>query len=155
MEKLEVRIVDLKPFTYISALGFGPSPEGIAHKKIADFLKAHNLLEGYGETRRHFGFNNPNPSAGSPNYGYEIWVEVDEDVKPEGDLSKGTFSGGLYAVTRMTNVETIGEVWHKLVAWRESSPYKHAKHQWLENLFNPLEPDPRKLIFDLYLPISR
>jgi DNA gyrase inhibitor GyrI len=153
MEKLEVRIIDLKPFTFISSYGFGPSPEAIAHTKIVEFLKANHLLDGYGDKYRHFGFNNPNPSHGSPNYGYEIWVEVDEAVMPDGDLRKGKFEGGLYAVTRLTGVENIGDVWHQLVAWRENSKYRHGRHQWLENLFNPLEPDPSKLVFDIYLPI--
>jgi len=154
MSNLDVRIVKLEPMRMASAYGFGASPEGMAHKKMNTFLKVKNMLEGYGTKHRHFGFNNPNPSSGSPNYGYEIWVEVSLDLEPEGDIRIVDFCGGLYAVTRFQNLENIGRVWKELVRWREGSKYKPAHHQWLENLHNPMETDPAKLIFDLYLPIS-
>jgi effector-binding domain-containing protein len=154
MSKPEVRIVKLEPMRVASAHGFGASPEGIAHKKMYAFLEKNNLLEGYGTKRRHFGFNNPSPSAGSPNYGYEIWVEVGAEVQPEGEIRIQEFCGGLYAVTRFENLENIGRVWQELVSWRDGSPYKPAHHQWLENLHNPLEKYPGKYVFELYLPIS-
>lgn len=110
MSELDVRIVRLEPMRLASAHGFGASPEGIAHEKMQTFLKSKNLLDGYGSQRRHFGFNNPDPSPGSPNYGYEIWVEVESDVEPAGDIRIVDFSGGLYAVTRFENLENIGRV---------------------------------------------
>jgi DNA gyrase inhibitor GyrI len=154
MNKLDVRIVNLEPMRLASAYGFGSSPEAMAGTKMTAFLKSRNLLEGYGTRRRHFGFDNPIPSAGSPNYGYEIWVEVGPDVEPEGDIRIIDFCGGLYAVTRFENLENIGRVWQELVRWREGSKYKPAHHQCLENLHNPMEADPKKYVFELYLPIS-
>ena len=154
MSKLDVRIVKLEPMLVASAYGFGPSPEGMAGDKMMAFLKAKNLLEGYGTKHRHFGFNNPNPAPGSPNYGYEIWVEVEKGTEPQGDIRIVNFPGGLYAVTRFENLDNIGRVWGELVQWREASKYKEAYHQWLEHLHNPLETDPAKYIFELYLPIS-
>ncbi len=153
MSDLDVRIVSLEPMRVASALGFGPNPEELAHKKMLAFLQANDLLEGYGERYRHFGFNNPSPSAGSPNYGYEIWVTVPADVLGQGEVEIKHFSGGLYAVTHFENLENIGRVWHELVAWREHSPYQRGQHQWLENLLNPLETDPTRYVFDLYLPV--
>jgi len=154
MSELEVRIVRLEPMRVVSAYGFGSSPEGIASDKMNAFLKSKGMLEGYGKDFISYGFNNPNPSAGSPNYGYEIWVPVPQDVGPEDDIRVVEFEGGLYAVTRVTNLEKIGQVWGELVTWRENSPYKKAFHQWLEGLLNPKEKDMTKLTFDLYLPIS-
>jgi DNA gyrase inhibitor GyrI len=154
MDNLDVRIVKLEPMRMASAYGFGSSPEDIAGEKMGNFLKAKNLLDELGKKYRSFGFNNPNPSAGSPNYGYEIWVDVGPDVEPEGDIRIVDFCGGLYAVTRFENLENIGRVWKELVRWREDSKYKPAHHQWLENLLNPRETDPVKLVFDLYLPIT-
>lgn len=154
MSRLEIRIVHLEALRVASAYGFGASPEAIAHEKMQNFLKAKNLLDGYGTKYRHFGFNNPNPSPGSPNYGYEIWTEVGPDVHPEGDIRIVDFSGGLYAVTRFENLENIGRVWGELAQWREASNYREAHHQWLENLINPLEADFTKYVFDLYLPIA-
>jgi len=154
MSKLDVRIVELEPMRMASAYGFGSSPEGMAHEKMNAFLEARNLLDGYGAKYRHFGFNNPNPSVGSPNYGYEIWVEVGAEVEPEGDIRIVDFCGGLYAVTRFENLENIGPVWKELAFWREGSKFKPGRHQWLENLLNPRETDLAKLVFDLYLPVA-
>ena len=154
MSKLDVRIETLPPMRVISAYGFGPQPEGLAADKMNAFLKAKGLLAGYGSAIPHYGFNNPSPSSGSPNYGYEIWAVVPPDVEPEGDLRVVMFSGGLYAVTRFENLENIGRVWSELVRWRENSPYLRASHQWLEHLLNPLENDQAKYVFELYLPIK-
>jgi hypothetical protein len=57
-------------------------------------------------------------------------------------------------VTRFEGLSKIGDVWHELVKWRESSPYKRAHHQWLEHFINPQETDLEKDVFDLYLPIT-
>lgn len=154
MSTLDVRIVKLEPMTVASAYGFGSSPEAMAHEKMNAFLKAHGMLDGYGTKHRHFGFNNPSPSVGSPNYGYEIWVEVDAGTEPQDDIRITHFHGGLYAVTRFENLNNIGRVWGELVKWRETSKYREATHQWLENLINPLETDITKYVFELYLPIS-
>ena len=154
MSQLDVRIETLPPMRVMSAYGFGAQPEGIAGSKMAAFLKAKGLLEGYGSTIPHYGFNNPSPSSGSPNYGYEIWAVTPPEVEPEGDLRTVMFDGGLYAVTRFENLENIGRVWQELVKWREHSHYREACHQWLEHLLNPLEKDPAKFVFELYLPIK-
>ncbi len=154
MNKLDVRIVRLESMRVASAYGFGDQPENMAHEKMMAFIKSNNMHEGYGSTYRHFGFNNPNPSPGSPNYGYEIWVTVPLDTQPEGDIRIIDFMGGLYAVTRFENLENITRVWQALIHWREDSPYKCAYHACLENLLNPLEPDYKKWIFDLYQPIA-
>ena len=45
---------------------------------------------------RLFGFNNPDPSAGSPNYGYEVWIVVDRDeMTPEDGVEIKAIPGGL------------------------------------------------------------
>ena len=42
----------------------------------------------------------------------------------------------------------------ELSKWRDNSPYQCASGQYLERLFNPLENDPAKYVFELYLPIK-
>ena len=75
MNTLDVRLVTLAPMRVASFYGFGPSPELVAWEKLMAWSRPKGLLDG--PTRaRIFGFNNPNPSAGSPNYGYEFWIEV-------------------------------------------------------------------------------
>jgi DNA gyrase inhibitor GyrI len=66
MSDMNVRIVNLPPMRVVSINGFGEGPEGIAFDKMKAWAQAHNLLE---EPHRLFGYNNPNPSPGSPNYG--------------------------------------------------------------------------------------
>ncbi|MBZ0307301.1 MAG: GyrI-like domain-containing protein, partial [Anaerolineae bacterium] len=146
----EVRIVRLEPMQIASAHGFGTQPEMQAWEKIFVFVRGIDL-----KTRRFFGFNNPNPAPGSPNYGYEQWVTVPPEAQPEGEVEIKTFEGGLYAVTRC-RLSSITEVWQQLVTWREDSPYKPAHHQWLEET---LTSDifqsggaVEDALFDLYLP---
>ncbi len=156
MNELEVRIVRLEPMRVASVWGFGESPEGQAWQKLEAWAKPKGLLDDP-EQHRIFGFNNPNPSAGSPNYGYELWIEVGPDVVPEGDTRILGFNGGLYAVTRCEvpkgQYHVIGETWKELVTWREDSQYKCGTHQWLEKSV-PTDAPGIEFILDLYLPIA-
>jgi DNA gyrase inhibitor GyrI len=98
MSELDVRIVKLEPMRVASAFGFGEQPEYEAWEKILTWAKSVGItdFEGY----RFFGFNNPSPSPGNPNYGYEQWMTVDADVQPGEGIDIKEFAGGLYAVTR-------------------------------------------------------
>ena len=152
MSEIEIKIVELPSMRMISAYGFGAEPEGIAWEKIMAFAENNNINLA-DDSITTYGFNNPNPSKGSPNYGYEIWLPVAEDVKPEGDLRIVDFTGGLYAITNFKGLENIGEVWHEMVRWREGSKYKPAYHQCLEELLTYYVP-PEEYVFNLYLPIA-
>ena len=152
MSKIEVKVVRLEPMRVASAYGFGKEPEGIAAEKMAAFAKKHNLYGGEKKPRT-FGFDNPTPSPGSPNYGYECWAEVDGTIKPDGDIRIQHFSGGLYAVTQFKNLHNIGKVWKQIVTWREDSQYKSGQHQWLEELLTPASAPIEEYVFNLYLPI--
>ena len=152
-KNIEVRIEKLDPMRMISAYGFGSEPERIASEKIIHFAKSKGLYM-EGKSLGTFGFNNPNPSAGSPNYGYEIWLPVGPEIQPEGDLRVVAFEGGLYAVTTFKNLNRIGEVWGQMVRWRETSKYKCGHHQWLEELLTPAGTPFEEYAFNLYLPIS-
>lgn len=149
-EALDVRIVTLAPMRIAYAHGFGPSPEGIAVNAIMTWARAHGALTG---KHRFFGFNNPDPSPGSPNYGYEQWITVEPDAEPSGDIRIKTFDGGLYAVTRC-KLANIGATWKALAAWRENSRYTHGHHQWLEEAITPFEPPYEEIVIDIYLPLA-
>jgi DNA gyrase inhibitor GyrI len=153
MSELDVRIVQLAPMRVLSAYGFGESPEAEAWQKLLAFVQTRGLLDG-AEKYRFFGFNNPNPAPGSPNYGYEQWITVGLDVIPEGDLELKDFSGGRYAVLRSAGVHTIAQDWQALATWREDSQYEAAHHQWLEELLTSPTAPFEEFAFDLFLPIA-
>lgn len=153
MSELEVRIVYLEPMLVAAAHGFGNNPESDAFRKIEKFATTHNLLD-EGKLAGTFGFNNPNPSPGSPNYGYEVWLPVSGDFTIEDDVQIKEVPGGLYAVTRFHGLQNIGDTWQQLVRWQEGSRYKYGSHQWLEHLLTPSGTPVEAYIFDLYLPIS-
>jgi DNA gyrase inhibitor GyrI len=155
MPELNVRIVELPPFRVASALGFGKEPEDKAWMKILTFLQEKGLRDGMAEMR-FYGFNNPDPSPGSPNYGYEQCVVVPEDVEGTEDVQIKTFPGGKYAVTRCTGIPNIHATWLALRAWREDSPYLYGSHQWLEQWVNPTTEgmDVETVVMDLFMPIT-
>jgi len=153
MSNLDVRIVEMEPLRVASALGFGESPENIAWDKIRAFARARGL-----DTAqvRFFGFNNPNPSPGSPNYGYEQWMTVGPEVQAEGDIVIKEIPARRYAVTQFKGLENIGRVWQELVLWFEDSPYHKPPHwcECLEELLTPLDAPFEEYEFNLYLPIA-
>jgi effector-binding domain-containing protein len=155
MSQLEVRIVKLPPMRVASALGFGTQPENQAWKMIQTFAKA-NGIDLKSEGVQTYGFNNPNPTPGSENYGYEIWLPVGPDIEAQEPIELKDVTGGTYAVTRFTGLSNIGRVCKELVAWFEDSPYVWPPNctQCLEGLLNPFQSDPEGFVFDLYLPIS-
>jgi hypothetical protein len=143
MNDLEVRVLTLDPLRVASAYGFGASPEAIAFEKMEAFAARNGLLV-EGRLPHTFGFNHPDPSPGSPNYGYEVWLPVAENVRAEGEIS----------IKNVTGIQHIGDVWQKLAQWCESSKYNYGNHQWLEHLLSPLDSPLEEYVFDLYLPIA-
>jgi AraC family transcriptional regulator len=156
MSESKVRIVELPPLRVASAQAYGPSPEEGAWEKLTAWAKPKGLLDDR-EAHRIFGFNNPDPSPGSPNYGYEFWIVVSPEVEPEGEIKIVDFPGGRYAVTRCEtrgDMEKIGEGWRRLVVWREKSAHGPAYHQWLEEFMGYTDEAEKELVLDLYMPIA-
>ena len=150
MTELSVRIVKLEPMVVASAYGFGDQPETQAWEKLLTWVKSRGLMV---EDHRLFGFNNPSPSPGSPNYGYEQWMTVSTEEKPTDEIEIKQFSGGLYAVTRCEGLQHITQIWKQLAVWREGSKYQEAPHQWLEECITPEAERLEDYVFDLYAPI--
>lgn len=149
---LEVRLIELTPMRVATCHVFGPSPERAAWEKLAEWAREKNLLT---EEARVYGFNNPDPAPGSPNYGYEVWLEVSPEVEGTEEIPIKEFPGGYYAVARAVGVEQIYPAWQKLVAWCEDSPYRIGNHQCLEGHINLDLENLEKLTLDLYLPIAK
>ena len=155
MVQLKVDIVDLPAMRVASALGFGKEPEMQAAEMIQSFAKKA-CIDQRGKGNETYGFNNPNPSPGSENYGYEIWLPVDPSVEAIEPIQIKQFPGGRYATTRFTGLSNIGRVWKELVAWVEDSPYAFGPNccQCLEKALSPFEPNVEKWIFELYLAVA-
>jgi DNA gyrase inhibitor GyrI len=155
MKLKDVRIVELPPMRVASALGYGEQPEDQAATMITQFARKIGLEPGSSDYRT-FGFNNPNPTPGSPNYGYEIWLVIGPDIEAEEPITIKDVPGGQYAVIRFTGLSRIGEYWRALAAWFEDSPYSYPAScpPGLEEVVNPTETDPEKWTFDLYFPID-
>ncbi len=134
-----------------ATLGYGPSPEGEAWDKMHAFLAEKGLDR---HDRRFFGFNNPDPSPGSPNYGYEQWVVVGPEIGGTADATIKDVPGGLYAVTACERLAVIGQVWKALATWVDDSPHECGNQQWLEELLTLDAVKEDDYAFDLYYPLA-
>ncbi|MFW9811678.1 MAG: effector binding domain-containing protein [Candidatus Thorarchaeota archaeon] len=162
-KELQVEIVQLDPMTVASVQAISKSPEDDAWKKLFAFAEPKGLLKDL-KKNPIFGFNNPDPSKGKEEYGYEFWIRIDPDMKLEEGVTKKEFGGGLYAVKRCNLTKEASPAslqehgglnsWVKLVEWQKASGYKMGKHQWLEKSVNPNKPD-EDLLLDLYMPIEK
>ncbi len=158
MTELEVRIVKLEPMRVASFHAYGADPEHDAAKNLVDWAKPLGMLDDP-EKYRIFGFDNPTPSPGSPNYGYEFWITIEADMEPESEVDIKEIPGGLYAVTRCEikgdAYEVIPETWKRLVKWREDSEYGCGNTYWLEEHIapSPFEVS-NEFTLDLYFPIT-
>ncbi len=155
MSELQVRVVRLEPMRVASVHGFGTSPEDQGWEKLVAWARPRGF-----DLKEHriFGFNNPDPTPASPNYGYEFWITVGPKVEPEGEVEIKNFAGGLYAVARCQvqgqPYDSIPTAWKQLVLWREQSPYKMGTHQWLEEHLGENESLDSAWNLDLYMPIA-
>lgn len=163
MKKFEVRIVKLEPMRVASVRAISTTPERDAWEKMRSWAEPRGLLE---DIDKHpvFGFNSPDPSPGQKEYGYEFWIQVGPNIKPEGDIEIKEFKGGLYAVTTCKLKEELEseffknegylESWKNIVDWVKSSKYKLGKHQCLEKAHEPGASED-ELILDLYCSIEK
>jgi len=157
MSENTVRIVQVPPYRVASFHAYGSEPEIAALAKLKAWASAKGYLEPP-KKGRIFGFNNPDPSTGSPNYGYEVWITIEPDIQSEEDLEIKDFPGGLYAVLHWDGkgdpYETIPAAWAELIKWLEGSPYQEAAPLCLEEHLPPDEDSDTDFTLDLYLPIA-
>ena len=162
-KEIQVEIVQLEPMTVASVQATSKSPEDDAWKKMVSFAEPRGLLKDL-KKNPIFGFNNPDQSQKSGEYGYEFWIRIDPDIELDEGVTKKRFDGGLYAVTRCNLAKEVAstfmqehgmlESWFKLGEWFKASGYKMGKHQGLEKSVNPNKPD-EDLLLDLYWPIKK
>ncbi|MCL6432024.1 MAG: GyrI-like domain-containing protein [Anaerolineae bacterium] len=151
---MEMRIVRLGALHVAAARAIGAEPEADAFRILVDWARSRGLLgrEGY----RVFGFNNPSPTPGSPVYGYEVWMTVGPEVRPDGPVQIKDFAGGLYAVARIRprSGDDISRGWEELHRCVAGAGRCHGSHQWLEEHIGPLGAPLEECEMDLYYPLA-
>jgi DNA gyrase inhibitor GyrI len=118
---------------------------------------------------RLLGFNNPNPTPASPNYGYEQWVVLEGEAGAAAEAATAAdegiefkdFPGGLYAVAEHRgSPENLPSSWGSLSMAVERSRFRRSTRQWLEEVLTPellaapAATDWDKFAFDLYLGVD-
>lgn len=145
----------LEPMKVVSFHALGTSPEQAAWDKLIAWARPLGIL--HNPENRLFGFNNPNPSPGNPEYGYEAWIQVADDFTDENVTIKD-FPGGDYAVARVEvpkgKFEVITEGWMELVEWRKKTGHACADCLCLEESVRTDRKD-LEFILDLHLPVKK
>lgn len=152
---------ELKPFRVAYYCYYGLEPESGAFAVMSDWLKRSGLSFEK-DKLRIFGFNNPSPtSQDQTEYGYEVWVTIDDDIVVNDSLVKTkTFQGGLYAVCGVKNLtgggdgSEIYDTWQRFSRWISESKYVAADHQWLEEHLHFNDEFEHTGGMDLYMPIA-
>ena len=131
----------------------GPSPEQEAWTRLSAWARSAGLLD---DPVAHpvFGFNNPPPVSGTPEYGYEFWVAIDPATQPPEGIGVREFEGGLYAVTSCRVAPELPQSWKALLRWVHKSQHtwRRTSHE-LERVVNPLAP-PEETVLDLCVPLE-
>ena len=92
IEDLFVQVIELEPMRVASVRAFSTQPEADAWKKMRAWAEPQGLLEDY---TKHpvFGFNNPDPSPGQKEYGYEFWMRMGAHFKGDGEIEAKDYDG--------------------------------------------------------------
>lgn len=150
-----VKIVRLKPAKIAYYRAISKTPEFDAWNVMKQWVKKNQLH--LSPFIRYFGFDNPSPSIEKDEYGYEVWVMTDKDIKEDNIIKIKKFEGGLYAVTTNTYLPEIGKTWKKLIKWVEKSKYSIRSNDMCleEHIVIDLEDlGTENIQIDLYLPIN-
>jgi len=155
---LIVKIVKLEAMRVAYTHAISKTPETDAWEALVAWAKPKGFFDNPGK-HTTFGYNNPPPrnfeSPRGEEYGYELLINVEPNVNPEGDIKLKDIPGGLYAVTRTKGVWNIFQAWLYLNEWLSSTKYEldEENEPGLEECITPFVHED-EMIFDLYLPIK-
>jgi DNA gyrase inhibitor GyrI len=130
---MEVRIEKLGTLRAAHAYALSDTPEDDAYKKLMEWVERKGLSK---KGVRLFG-RNTYPTDNPEPHGYEFFLTISPDVRPEGDIDVKEVPGGLYAVLRFKNLGKIREAWQQLWQWIDESKYEHVgwkkgEHGWVD-----------------------
>lgn len=114
-KNLNVRILQIPPFTVASNHVIGKDPEETVDDLMFQFIRDSRLYEIKPDSR-YFGFNHPNPGIlENGEHGYEVWATIPDDLEVPAPLVKKKFEGGLYAALTIKFPEF--QYWQELERW--------------------------------------
>jgi len=152
--ELEVQFIRLMSMRVVSFHAISETPEDDAWKKLREWAEPLGYFEDL-EKNPIYGFNNPNPTPGKKEYGYEFWLVVDSDFKSDEVVIKDipeTFN----VVTRC-HVEVperdIPDAWKKILEWIKKHKVKIAGKCGLEKVIIPSHSG-EGFILDIYIPVE-
>jgi DNA gyrase inhibitor GyrI len=158
---MEVRIERLDSMRAIYTHVLSDTPEEDAMKRIIAWAVSRGLLQADVKPRL-FG-RNSYPTDNPEPHGYECYLTVHSERKPERDIDVAAIEGGVFAVLRFKNLFKIQEAWQQLWDWMKKQKYEHkgltkGKHGWVngfEEYLNWYEhKPPDEWIFDLWLQLK-
>jgi DNA gyrase inhibitor GyrI len=158
--KIEIETIDTLKTVYAHALT--DTPEEDAWKKIRSWAEPKGLLTREKGTRV-FG-RNTYPTDNPEPHGYELYITVNEQPKPETEIMVGEIPGGIYAILKSTNLKGMASAWPSLWKWVEESEYEFTgwmkgEHGWVngyEEHLNPFdEKTPSEWRFNLMIPLKK
>ncbi len=142
-------IRDLPAMRVASFAGIGRSPEMDALGKMHDWAGKSGILDC---PYRIFGFNNPPPSEGKPEYGYEVWITLPEGFECE-DARMIEMPPRTYAVMHAVLSE-IEISWRHFSKWLSLGRYEYSGGNCLEEHLAEIgDHGKREPEFDLYMPV--
>lgn len=150
----------LEPMRVAYYCYYGKHPEDNAFAVMRDWINKTGL--NINEKKiRIWGFDNPSPSEGQDEYGYEVCITIDEDMDVNDDKIQTKFlNGGFYAVIGVKTDENgeigyeIMKAWKRFNNWLMDSKYIYGGHQWLEEHLGFDENLNNIGGVDLYMPID-
>jgi len=163
MHKFPVEIKSLPTMKVASVRAISQTPENDAKAILDKYIKKHNLMDDP-ESHPIFGFNNPDPTPGHKEYGYEFWIKIDSIAETEADVIIKEIPSALYVVKECnlfdeSNSEFFKahgflESWSQLSQWVKESDYQEGSHQGLEKALNH-GAEFEDLQLELYMPIIK
>ncbi len=152
-DELEVQFIRLQPMRVVSFQAISESPENEAWAKLREWAEPKGYFDDL-EKNPIYGFNNPNPSPGKKEYGYEFWLVVNPDFKSD-EVEVKDVPESFNVVTRC-NVEDpvrdITEAWKKILEWIKKHKIKFAGRCGIEKVIVPSHSG-EGFILDIYIPV--
>ncbi len=147
-----VRLVTIPRLEAVLSHADGAHPETAAHTPLLAWARPHGLLDDPGVVML-LGRNNPCPTPGRPDYGYDSMLAAAGPLPAAPGLEPATIPPGTWAVVRCS-LANITERWGFLYAWVRASGREPCGHGLEELLTEVDESRPHATVLDLWLPLS-